>query len=191
MERNINGSPLSRICYQDSTYMLEAMLPFVPINLKLPLAMLIKWNEFQRMLRVFQDIRLLKQYGLMEEGFSMQALQQQLSGCPNPGLADNMRQMTQMMQMMQTMQAMQAAQSMEPSRNPSDLSHIIDDIINNYSNDAYTENDSSAPAQPPPAEKAANTEEEYSEEKASEASYAKDSAENDFNVDDFIQEVFS
>lgn len=182
MEPNKGGSPLSRICYQDSAYMLEAMLPFVPVHLKLPLAMLIKWNEIQRMIKIFSDIRLLRQYGLMEEEFSMQALQKQLTGCPNPGLADSIRQMAQAMQMMQMMQTMQAADCMKmpfmpnttDTQSASHLSHVIDDIINSYS-----EKDTDA----------ADT--AYKEKEAD--AFAQDDAlqEADFNVDEFVKEVFS
>lgn len=194
MEPNKGGSPLSRICYQDSAYMLEAMLPFVPVNLKFPLAMLIKWNEIQRMIKVFSDIRLLEQYGLMEKEFSLQALQKQLTGCPNPGLANSLGQMAQAMQMMQMMQMMQAAENIQMpfmqntanTQNASHLSHVIDDIINSYSEEGAD------------AENTAYKETEVSDwnisdedEGAEAAAQAEDLQENDFNIDEFVKEVFS
>lgn len=174
--------------------MLEAMLPFVPVPLKLPLAMLIKWNEIQRMIKVFSDIRLLGQYGLMEEEFSLQALQKQLAGCPNPGLAGSLGQMAQAMQMMQMMQMMQSFEGMQMpfmqntanAESASHLSHVIDDIISNYSDEgtnaadtAYKEKEATDRDMPGENEKTAG------------GAQTGDLQEDDFNIDEFVKEVFS
>lgn len=134
MEQKTTGSPLYRICYQDSTFMLEALLPFVPISLKLPLAIMIKWNEFQRMLSVFQSRELLSRYGLAEQEFTLQGLTKQLAGCPNPKLTESIAQMGQMMQMMQMMQAMQNTESTVTSgtNTTSSLDAAISDILKQY-----------------------------------------------------------
>lgn len=137
MEQKTTGSPLYRICYQDSTFMLEALLPFVPVSLKLPLAIMIKWNEFQRMLSVFQSRELLSRYGLAEQEFTLQGLTKQLAGCPNPKLTESIAQMGQMMQMMQMMQTMQAMQNTESTvtsgtNTTSSLDAAISDILKQY-----------------------------------------------------------
>ncbi len=110
MEQKIHGSPLSRICYQDSTYLLEALLPFVPPMYKLPLAIMIKWSELQRIVHVFQDPALLNRYGLSEPEFSMEAFGRQMENCPNKQLAESILQMGQMLQMTQMMQMMNEMQ---------------------------------------------------------------------------------
>lgn len=179
MEQKTIGSPLSRICYQDSTFMLEALLPFVPVNLKLPLAMLIKFNEFKRMLSVFHNAELLSKYGLTEQEFTMQGLAKQLAGCPNPKLSESIGQMGQMMQMMQMMQAMQNMESTmpdydsnsdnsmtneitpTPNTSPS-LDTVISDILRQY--DDATDTKTSEPSEDPL---------------------------EDFDPDQFVKEIFS
>ena len=159
MGKKTVGGPLSRICYEDSNFLLEAMLPFVPVQFKLLLAMMIKWNEVQRILRVFQNPGGLASYGLEDQPFSFSKLMSELAACPNPKLSGGMEQMSQMMQMMQMMQNMpgqEAGASGNPNGfgNPnmqadaasdavgdvsSNLSDTIDRIIAAYAEDAGQE----------------------------------------------------
>lgn len=195
MEEKTIGSPLSRICYQDSTFMLEALLPFVPAGLKLPLAIMIKWNEFQRMLSVFQNRELLSMYGLAEQEFTMQGLANQLAGCPNPKLTESIGQIGQMMQMMQMMQTMQTMQNMESdisaptgTGKSSSLDTAISDILRQY-DDANTyspESDS--------IETAISTDIHIPEDTLIDTNppdnISTDPLE-DFNIDQFVKEIFS
>lgn len=137
MEQKYHGSPLSKICYQDSTFMLENMLPFVPTSLKLPLAVMIKWSEMQRILKVFQDTSLLRQYGLFETEFSMEKFAGRLSECPNKKLAESISQMGQMMQMMQVMQMMNAMNDMPDSDAMPETFHE-DSVNHSASADAFS-----------------------------------------------------
>lgn len=188
MEQKYHGSPLSRICYQDSTYMLETLLPFVPPNMKLPLAIMIKWSEFQRILKVFQNPALLHEYGLFESEFSMEKYACQLADCPNKKLADSISQMERMMQMMQMMQvmndmkdmpdinvmngmpdvnAMNSAPDVNAMNNVPDIGSLFD--MPDYAN--------------------AGTDASFSETKLLDAS-SPDPLE-DFDIDQFVKEIFS
>lgn len=95
--------------------MLEALLPFVAPNMKLPLAILIKYQEFTRMLAIFKSPRAMQEYGLNGGEFSMQSLFRQFSQCPNPTIANELKQMQQMMQAMEMAQMMQAFQNDMPA----------------------------------------------------------------------------
>lgn len=138
MGKNTVGGPLSRICYEDSNFLLEAMLPFVPVQFKLLLAMMIKWNEVQRILRVFQNPGGLASYGLEDQPFSFSKLMSELAACPNPALSSGMEQMSQMIQMMQMAQMMQNMPGQEAGASDavgeasSNLSDTIDRIITAY-----------------------------------------------------------
>ena len=156
--------------------MLEALLPFVPSNLKLPLAMLIKWNEYKRMMSVFQNPELLKQYGLMEDGFSLQALKEQFAGCPNEKLAAGIRQMGQMMQMFEMMKMMEGMT--DPLSGFSDLQSSDSDFhFPDFSEDTPYDNNPSMP-----------------DDNKTSVAQTPDQPEpdlEDFNIDEFIEEVFS
>lgn len=193
MEQKTTGSPLSRICYQDSTFMLEALLPFVPVNLKLPLAIMIKWNEFQRMLSVFQSSELLSRYGLAEQEFTLQGLTSQLAGCPNPKLTESIGQMSQMMQMMQMMQTMQAMQNMESSMSDNTAAtDIISDILNRYdaSETVSTRAENSENNVDPETTTQTN---DISSQSAipQESSNLVDDPLEEFDIDQFVKEIFS
>lgn len=216
MEQKTTGSPLYRICYQDSTFMLEALLPFVPISLKLPLAIMIKWNEFQRMLSVFQSRELLSRYGLAEQEFTLQGLTKQLAGCPNPKLTESIAQMGQMMQMMQMMQTMQAMQNTESNVTPgtnttSSLDAAISDILKQYdssntnpSENAATEEnfmDSPRATEDDFTDSPQATGDDFTDSPqatgddpvASSESYVSTATDplDDFDIDQFVKEIFS
>lgn len=56
--------PLESITRSKSLSMLEALIPFVDYPLKLPLALLIKYYEINRIMQVFQSLDNLSRFGL-------------------------------------------------------------------------------------------------------------------------------
>ncbi|MGN0153473.1 MAG: hypothetical protein ACI4A3_03415 [Lachnospiraceae bacterium] len=63
MEQN-NRHPLDAITNSSSLSMLEALIPFVDYPLKLPLALLIKFNEIRLIINAFRSLDYLTQIGL-------------------------------------------------------------------------------------------------------------------------------
>lgn len=59
-----NRHPLEIITKNNSLSMLEALIPFVDYPLKLPLALLIKWNEIRLIINAFHSLNNLSGMGL-------------------------------------------------------------------------------------------------------------------------------
>lgn len=110
MDSFFNSLPLNRICYQDSTFLLEALLPYVAPQMKLPLAVFVKYSEFMRMLRVFQNSKSMEYYGLIQNSFSMDHILHTFSCCPNPAISEQLEKAKEIMQMLQMAEAMQSMQ---------------------------------------------------------------------------------
>ncbi len=107
-----NNLPLNRMCYQDSTFILEMLIPYLPPQAKLPLAIYIKYAEFTRMLQIFSNPKSLDYYGMNVNEFSMDSLFNAFACCPNPNISSQLEQAKQMMKMLQMAEAMNSMQDL-------------------------------------------------------------------------------
>lgn len=77
-----NRHPLDCITRTGSLSMLECLIPFVEYPLKLPLALLIKYNEIQLILKAFQSIDNLSRFGLHSDSATPTDMLCAITGIP-------------------------------------------------------------------------------------------------------------
>ena len=72
--------PLSQVTASNSLSILEMLIPYVDYPFKLPLALLIKFNEIRIIINTFHDPELMKQLGLHNTNSSMTDILASMTG---------------------------------------------------------------------------------------------------------------
>ena len=101
--------PLDNLIHDDRLFMMEAILPFVPDNMKAPLAMYIKIMELQSILSSLRDKSCLDSCGFHKDINNQDDILSSLADC---GFTDVQSQFANIKKMMDMMKIMEASNEM-------------------------------------------------------------------------------
>lgn len=107
--------PLDNVYQNHSLLLLEAMIPYVDPALKLPLAMLIKLQEFRILIQVFNNPSRMEACGLNRGTGSSEELLTSLCKAMGFDFMEQINTLNNMQNMMNTMNAMNTMQNMQNS----------------------------------------------------------------------------
>ncbi len=130
--------PLDRLIQDDSLFFLEAMIPFVDLNTKKVLVVLLKYREISAIMNSLGNPELLQRCGFDCHPKSKEDFISDIFDFMPKEYKNNVNQMQQMMSMMNTMQMMNqmeqgTAQNNSSSSNSESLYDSIVSILDNES----------------------------------------------------------
>lgn len=112
--------PLDNIYPDNSLVLLESMIPYVEPRLRLPLALLIKFQEIQYILTVFHNPHMMKSCGMDSSASSPEELLMTICKTMGIDLTEQLKTV-QAMQNMQTMANMTNTQTMQNMTNMTNM----------------------------------------------------------------------
>lgn len=107
MEQDISRHPLDKLYSNPSLRLLEAIIPYVDYSMKLPLALLIKYQEVMAIINAFHNPSILTDCGLSREKSNPMDILSSLTAMEDSSTLSQIMSMISMFNMMQ--------QTMEPS----------------------------------------------------------------------------
>lgn len=106
MNRPMRIHPLDKLINDDSLFLLEAMVPFVDYQYKLPLIFYIKYRELTMIMQSLNDRAYISECGFDCHPKSSEEMLGSICSILPGDYANTFKQMKQMMQMMEVMNSM-------------------------------------------------------------------------------------
>lgn len=124
--------PLDNLIHDDRLFMLEAILPFVPDNMKAPLAMYIKIMELQSVLSSLQDKNYMEHCGLHKDINNQDDILSSLADCGLMDVKSQFANIKKMMDMIKIMEASKETKDDNDTDQTNDIYGSIRDLFDEY-----------------------------------------------------------
>ena len=121
--------PLQQLLQHSDLNLLEAALPFVPLEMKKLLAMYIKFSEMTEVMHGFEDEETLAMCGLDDQNMNYEMMLQAMRMAANKEQADKLEQMIRLMNLGKSLPAM-----MESAMSPQSSSNSQIDMMKTLAN---------------------------------------------------------
>lgn len=134
-QESMNRQPLHQILQNSDLNLLESALPYVPGNLKRPLAMYIKFSEMTEVMNGFENDEVLAACGLDDQNMNYEMMLQAMKMTASKEQSDKLEQMIRMMnlgKMLPSMFAQTASSSQTESQDNSSSQQL--DMMRTFAN---------------------------------------------------------
>jgi hypothetical protein len=143
--------PLDNLIGDNKLFLMEAILPYLDHNMKVPLAMYIKISELRTIMSALRDKDFVKSKGLHKDIHNQEDILSSLAACGLSGFSEKMNEIKSAMTLMNSMEAFKGAEGgmfsgsgADTSANSGTNSNIAPDIDSGSSPPVNSDIDSGA-----------------------------------------------